>query len=281
MGVNMSKGSGKKRKRDQFSVTIVGIVIYSILLIGIVAGTYLGIKTFYTNHLKKIEAAVTETEEEIENRHKAEAEAAISEKEAEAEEPAEETVEPEQLPERLLDVTSVINRDTMEIDYSQIVATPEKRNPKYAWNEAIFAKLEDVRNPADSPVNTYDFSRKYAVVDGDKKLEFMIYTNPETEKAEKITTKEYCGDDVEVLNYYYDNGNINYVSQYRQTVDIPINPSTKNVQGRYYFSGDTMVKYVFCEDDKATEYRVADMDQYSEGTVSQYDYLEADILNKA
>ncbi len=280
----MSADSEKKRKKDQFSVTIVGIVIYSILLIGIVAGTYLGIKTFYKNHQKKVDEAVAKAEEEIEAKYKAQTDAITEEavKEEVKEEPETvEEVEPEPLPEHLLDVTGVIDKETMVIDYSQIVAEPEKRNEKYAWKDTVFSKLENVQNPAESPVNTFDFSRKFAVVDEDKKLEFMIYTNPENEKVEKITTKEYCGDDVEILNYYYDNGNINYVTQYRQDVDLPIDPSTKQVQSRYYYSGDTMVRYIYCEDDKATEYRASDMDQYSEGTVDQYDYLEASILNKA
>ncbi len=280
----MATDPEKKRKRDQFSVTIVGIVIYSILLIGIVAGTYLGIKTFYKNHQKKVDEAVAKAEEELEERYKAEAQSAITE-EAEEEPPEEEpeVVEevPEELPEHLLDVTGVIDMETMVIDYDQIVAEPKKRNPNYVWQDTVFSRLENVQDPASAPVNTFEFSRKYAVTDEDKKLEFMIFTNPDKGKVEKITTKEYCGDDVEVLNYYYENGNINYVTQYRQTVDVPIDPSTKNVQSRYYFSGDTMVRYIFCEDDKATEYRVSEMDKYSEGTVGQYDYLEAGILNKA
>lgn len=276
----MSTEPGKKRKKDQFSVTIVGIVIYSILLIGIVAGTYLGIKTFYRNHQKKVDEAVAKVEEEIESRIRAEAVPEEEEIPVE-EEPEVVEEEPEVLPEKLLDVTGVIDSETMVIDYEQVVAKPEARNPEYTWKDTVFSKLENVQNPAEAPVNMYELDRKYALVNGDKKLEFMIYTNPETDKAEKITTKEYCGDDVEVVNYYYDNGNINYVSQYRQSVDLPIDPSTKNVQSRYYFYKDTLVRYIFCEEDKATEYRVSDMDQYSEGTVEQYNYLEESVLNKA
>ncbi|MBO4901875.1 MAG: carboxypeptidase regulatory-like domain-containing protein [Lachnospiraceae bacterium] len=278
----MSTDSEKKRKKDQFSVTIVGIVIYSILLIGIVAGTYLGIKTFYKNHQRKVDEAVAQAEEEMENRYREETVAITEEPEPE-EEPEEEIVEeePEPLPERLLDVTGLIDKETMEIDYTQVVAKPEKRNKNYVWKDTVFSKLENVQNPADAAVNTYEFSRKFAVVNTDKKMEFMIFTNPETQKAEKITTKEYCGDDMEILNYYYDNGRINYVTQYRQTVDVPIDLSTKDVQARYYFSGDTMVRFIYCENDSATEYTVADIDKYSEGTVDQYDFLEGDILNRA
>ncbi len=279
----MSTETERKRKRDQFSVTVVGIVIYSVLLIGIVAGTYLGIKTFYKNHQKKVDEAVAQAEEEMEARAKAEMEA-ITEVEEQPEpitEPEPVVEESEQLPERLLDVTGLVNTETMEIDYSQTVAEPEKRDAKKTWKDTVFSRIENVQNPAEAAINAFDLSRKYALVDTDKELEFLVYTNPENNKAEKITTKEYCGEDVEVLNYYYDNGRINYVSQYRQTVDIPVNPSTRSVQARYYYSGDTMVRYIYCEEEHATEYSVADMDKYSEGTIDQYDYLEADILNRA
>lgn len=283
----MSKDAKNKRKRDQFSVTVFGIVIYSVILIAVVAGTYLGIKAFFKNREMIVSEAVKEAEEEMENAQKAKAEEeAQAAKETEdipeaTEEPKQEEIIPEQKPEKLLDVSNLYNRETGEIDYSQTVAEPEKRNEKYAWEDLVFSRIENVGNPAESLVNTYDFSRKYAVVNGDKKLEFQIYTNPDTKKAEKITTKEYCGDDVETINYYYDNGRINYVAQYRSDVDLPVNLSTKDIQSRYYFSGDTMVKYIFCEGDKATEYNVKEIGTYSEGTVGQYDYLEKDILNRA
>ena len=272
-----------KRKRDQFSVTVVGIVIYSIILIAVVAGTYLGIKAFIKNRETIVAEAVKQAEDEMEEAHKAEAQKEVIE-EVPIEEPVEEEpeeVQPEVLPENLLDVTGLYNKETGEIDYSQVVAEPMERNDKYAWSDTVFSRLESVSNPADAPINSYEFSRKYAIVNSDKKLEFQIFTNPDTERAEKITTKEYCGDYVEITNFYYDNGRINYVAQYKADVDLPVNLSTKDIRSRYYYSGDTMVKYIFCEDDKATEYNVKEIESYSEGTVEQYDYLEREMLNKA
>lgn len=283
----MSKEAKNKRKKDQFTVTVFGIVIYSVILIAIVAGTYLGIKALFKNREMVVAEAVKQAEEEMENAHKAEAEEQAAKEAAEAEaeesepEPEPEEIIPEEQPEKILDVSELYNRETGEIDYSQVVAEPEKRNDKYGWEDLVFSRIENVNSPADSLVNTYDFSRRYAVVNGDTKLEFQIYTNPETKKTEKITTKEFCGDDVEITNYYYDNGRINYVAQYRADVDLPVNLSTKDVQSRYYFSGDTMVKYIYCEGDKATEYNVKEIKSYSEGTVDQYDHLEKEILNKA
>ncbi len=287
---NEKETASKKRKRDQFVLTIVGIIIYSVLLIGVVAGTYLGVKTFYKNHMDKVAEAVQAVEDEEEAKRKAEMEAAAKAAEEEAaakaaeeeaaaqEQAAQEAEEPE---EKILDVEEVLNRETWEIDYSQEVATPAKRDASYTWKDAVFSRIENVYSPDQAPVNTYNLSRKLAVTDVDKRLEFLIYSNPETDQVEKITTKEYCGDDIEIISYYYVNGNINYVSQYRQPVELPVNLSTTEITSRYYFDHDTMLKYLYCENNKATEYSAAEIDQYSEGTVQQYDYMEATLLNRA
>lgn len=278
-----------KRKKDQFSITIVGIFIYSILLILVVGGTYLGVKTFYKSRQSAVDQAVRAAEDEAEAKTAAEAEKRAKEAEEAAKaaaeasvQNAEEVTEPEEeLKEKLIDVTELLNQETMEIDYSQEVIRPAKWDGNAKWKDKVFSRLENVSNPSQALVNTYDFSRKFAVKDTDKKLEFMIFTNPETDKTEKITTKEYCGEDVEISSYYYDNGNLNYAIQYRQAVDLPINLSTTEVTSRYYFNRDTMVKYLYCAEGSATEYTVEDFDSYSDGTKEQYRYLEQTILNSA
>ena len=42
-----------------------------------------------------------------------------------------------------------------------------------------------------------------------------------------------------------------------------------------------MVRYIYCKDKTATEYTVGEIDNYSSGTVNQYDYLEQDMINRA
>lgn len=281
---NEKERSVSKRRKDQFSVTIVGIVIYSIALIAIVAGTYIGVKTFLGNRQAVIDEAVAKAEEELEAGAAAGSEAVIEDEptgENTSEETPDEEIVEEDAPENLLDVTGLYNSETGVIDYSQTICEPGERNKKLAWEDKVFSKIENVQAPQSAAVNNYIFSRKYAYNDQDKKMEFLIYTNPDTEKAEKITTREYCGDDIEVINFYYNNGRINYISQYRQDVDIPVNPSTTDVQSRYYFSADTLVKYLFCEGDIATEYNVKEFDNFSEGTIEQFNYMEASMLNKA
>ncbi len=265
-----------KRQKDEFSVTLIGVMIYSVILIAIVAGTYLGIKAVFFNHQKNTEAAaVSKTVEEPEDTQGSENEVLT--------EPAIEEASEEKEPakEEIVDVSSLVNGDNHYIDYDKTLFQPAKRNTALVWEDRVFSKLENVKNPSEASVNAYQFSRKYATREDDKKMEYLVYTNPDTEKIEKITAIEYCGDDVETIDYYYDNGAINYISQHRSIINTPVDISSSAVESRYYFNNDVMVKYSYCKDNKATEYAVSDLKKYSSGTVGQYDYLEETMLNWA
>lgn len=262
----------KKRKKDQFSVTIIGVVIYSILLIFVMAGSYMGIKSIIKNHESKLEA-----QEEVE-----EEEAPIKEVIEEIEEPVEEIVESDdELNEHMIDLSSVCDSNTRYIDYNESFFTPTKRDSSLEWQDSVFSRIENTEHPQESLVNTYDYKRLYGYLLDGTKIVFNVYTNPETELIEKIKTVSYKGDCVEVITYYYNLGNINYIAHYSKRIDSPINIASTEIESRYYFTKDSMVKYVYCAGDIATEYIVSDIDTYSEGTVEQYNYLENHMLNYA
>ena len=112
-------------------------------------------------------------------------------------------------------------------------------------------------------------------------MEFEAYTNPETGKIDKITTIEHCGDYLEILDYYYDNGKINYIAQHQAIINTPIDITSADIIGRYYFNNDTLVKFSAVEDQTAYEYQVSKLNEYSEGAIKQYDYLEDTMINWA
>ncbi|MFT3982632.1 MAG: carboxypeptidase-like regulatory domain-containing protein [Lachnospiraceae bacterium] len=270
------KHAAIKRKKDEFSVTLIGMIIYGVVLIAIVTGTYLGIKSFFSSNEKKNET--TEVINPIEDPE----DTTGSENAVPTEPAAEQTGDGEEpMAEELIDVSSLVNGDNNYIDYSRTVFKPAKRDVTLTWEDRVFSRLENVKNPSEALVNTYQFSRKYAVREDEKKMEYLVYTNSETEKIEKITAIEYCGDDIETIDYYYDNGKINYIAQHRSIINTPVDISSAAVQSRYYFNQDVMVKYSYCEDNKATEYLVSELTKYSSGTVGQYDYLEETLLNWA
>lgn len=261
-----------RKRRDRFSVTIIGIVIYSIILIFVMAGTYIGTKAIIKNYEKKKEAVKQESEE-----------APIKEviEEPEIEEEEEPLLSEDVLNEHAIDLSLVCDNKSRYIDYSEELFTPSKRDKTLIWQDSVFSRIENTEHPQESLVNTFEYKKVYGYLLDGSKIEFGVYINPETDLIEKIRSVSYMGDRVEVISYYYNKGNINYISHYNRGIDVPINIASTEVESRYYFANDEMVKYVYCAGDIATEYVVTDIDTYSEGTVEQFNYMEKHMLNYA
>lgn len=244
---NRRNKAREKRHKDQMSVTIFGIIIYSIVLIGVVVLSYVGFKSAI-NNLKEKQAIIQEEEEraakEAEEKAKAEAEKALEEqKELEEQEAIEEDDD--------------------------------------AYKDTVFSVIENVSDPGNAPVNTFDFARKSMDDETGKLMDYEVYTNPETGKIAKVTSRENCGDLFEITDYYYDDGKVNYIAQYRADTDVPIDISSDKIESRFYFGNDKMLRYIYCEASKATEYSVEDFDLYSEGTIEQYKYMEDMMLENS
>ncbi len=267
-----------KRHKDELSVTLIGMIVYAIILIVIVAGTYLGIKVLFANQQKSLEKDTMEVSSQTKESETVTD--SVEPGESKVQETEEDTTE-ETITEAAVDSVKLVTEDKHYIDYNTTYFEPAKRNASLTWNDKVFSRLENVENPSEAPINSYLFSRKFALREDDKKMEFDIFTNPENKKIEKITAIEYCGEDIEIIDYYYDNGKINYIDQYRSIINTPIDIASAEVLSRYYFNKDVMVKYSYCTDNTVTEYTVADLDRYSSGTVGQYEYLEKTMLNWA
>ena len=258
-----------KKKRDRFSVTIIGVVIYSVCLIGVMVASYIGVKAVLKNYDNRIAAEAEET--------------AVKEDPATNEETPAPTPEAEEEVARdhTMSEDDLKKAQSDEVDYSKELFRPAKRNKSLKWKDSVFSRIENVKDSANAPVNTFDYKRVSVRLTGNESSEYKVYTNPENDLVEKITEIRDCGGNLEVLNYYYDDGSINYVAQYKTYVDKPVNLSSATIESRYYFRNDTLVRYIYCKDGSATQYDVASIDTYSKGTVEQYDYLEKDMINRA
>ncbi len=260
----------EKKNRDRLSVTIIGVVIYSVALIAVMVASYISVKALFRNYDEKMAAQIseqpeTELEEEAEPEPSPEPEEEIED----------EIIDHEMAAEEIADT------ETGVVDYSEIRFRPGERNVNLKWKDSVFSRIENVKDPANAPVNTYDYRRVSVRLPDNDSSEYKIYSNPETEAVEKITEIEHCGDSSQVIDYYYDSGNINYVASYRTYVDKPVDISSADIEHRYYFRNDSLVRYIYCSNGSATEYNVADIDSYSKGTVDQYDYLEQEMINRA
>lgn len=244
------KEAHKKRVKEEKTFTIVAVILYSVLLVFIVISAYIGVKLFITSSKEKI----------LEQEKKAQAASEIKEdiKETE-EEPIEE-----------------VSEESEEDEEAEEVETSSGE-----WVDQVFSIIENPRNSSKAPINTFDVTRMRDINDNDHVLDYTVYASKDYPDLLKVTTTENCGDLYEISDYYFANGKVNYISQYSEVIDIPVNLSTSDIQSRYYFANDKLVRYIYCENEKATEYTKEDFDEYSDGTKDQYDYLEKMMLDKA
>ena len=274
---NGSTDVHNKRNRDQFLVILMGLVGYGLILIAIVIGTFFAVKNVFARKDAEVAQAVSGglTAEETGDEPAAE-EDPKAESTAETEEEPEET----EYNEHSVDVAEYMSGDG-RVDYKRLLFKPGRRDEKLKWRDTVFSVIENVKEPALSAVNGYSMKRKRAYITDDLLQEFLVYVNPQTQETEKITTITHDGDILDIIDYYYDRGNINYAAEHKVSIDVPLDISSGKITSRYYFRNDTLVKYSYCEDDKATVFSAASLGQYSQGTVEQYEFLETDMINKA
>lgn len=234
-----------KRKKDQMAIVAIGLILYSLVLVAILVGSYVGFKMLFTSEDTTVEAD-NETDEIVE------------------------------------DTAGDTETNTLEnVETDEIEVIEEVAEEAGEWKDLVFSRLEKPSDSANAPINKFDFSRKSYITEEGNIINYDIYTNPESKKIEKITSYTATGDVYEIRDFYYDDGDVNYVSEYTESITLPVNIASSMVKSRYYFADDKMVRYIYCEDDNATEYTKADFKIYSEGTIEQYKYLEKDILEKS
>lgn len=260
----------EKKDKDRFSVTIIGVVIYSVVLIAVMVASYVGVKMIFRSYDRKMAIVPDESVQTTEQ---------VQSEPTPTPEPVTEKEDPDL--DHTMPADELINSETQEVDYSITKFKPGRRDPGLKWKDTVFSRIENVGSPSEALVNTYDYRRVSVKLPDNKSSEYKVYTNPDNGKIEKITEINNCGENLDVLDYYYDDGNINYVAEYKTFVDKPINISSADIESRYYFRNDTLVRYIFCKDGNATEYSVANIADYSSGTVDQYDYLEKEMINRA
>lgn len=271
----------EKKNHDRFSITIIGVIVYSIILVMVMVGSYIGVKAVLRNYNKKAEALKESVAEEAPEEEAIEPTPTPTPMPTKAPEKPlpeeEETVQDE----HEVALSEIFDGEQEIVDYSKELYKPGKRDASIKWRDTVFSRIENPKSPMDAPVNSFVYKRLTVPLADNKSSDYKIYTNPETGVIEKITEVMDCGDSLEVLDYYYDLGNLNYVAQYRTYVDKPVPISSSEIESRYYFRNDVLVRYIYCSDGTATEYALADMDSYSDGTIDQYDFLEKDIINRA
>lgn len=279
----------EKRKRDTFSITIPGMIIICVSLILIIVGSYIGAKTLLKNKEERdiLAAARMKLEEEAAAKEQAELAGKEQEQEEEEKKKAEEKAAQEALEEQEakvdeheMDISKIVDEEG-KVDYGKILFKPGKSDPTLSWSDEVFVSLENLDDPKSAGVNSLIQSKvSFYTVEG-KKIALYAYSEPESGVIVKIREVTYTPDTSDITEYYYKNGKLNYSIQYSSFGDIPVDISGGIVSSRYYFRNDCMLKYLYCKDGVATEYNIKELENYSEGTVGNYEYLEGSIINMA
>lgn len=271
-----------KRQKDQFSVLIMGIIAYTIVLLLVVFGTYLGVKHIFRKHdlEEYAKAAKKATEEIIQRQETKELEEPEEEVKATSiPEPAPKEPE-ESVQEHILEKTKYSDKDGV-VDFAAEVARPGKREEGLKWKDTVFTRLEQPKNPKNAPINKLSYKRLFVRSKDNEDIELDVFFDMESDLVEKVTQITSQADGLNTTDFYYDDGRINYVAVYDEIIDVPTDWASAEYTSKYYFAKDVLVEYEYFEDGETTEYSLKDMDTYSKGTVATYDSLEKEMLNRA
>lgn len=278
-------------KKKGGSKALVGLLIAAIVLVLLGGGGFLA-WILLSGSDESVESSKTEkvqTEEIIET----EAEEA-NEEEAEDALEGQEAVEPEEeiVPVGLLSDSELAktiakyntgDASSISIDVYAENYTPGTRNTGFAWDKTLFYTLEDVDpdSAADGKINGYNIARKMLRnASTGNQMEYEIYTNPTTNKVNKIVSIEYYQDYLEITDYYYDDyGKVSFIFVRNDVNYIPSYAVPTKDGQRFYFNSDCMTKWRVVTGGLQTNYVIgaasAGEGYNPNGTVFQYSALEA------
>lgn len=164
------------------------------------------------------------------------------------------------------------------IDYSAVKYKPGVRNEKL--------KAPSVEDDIDNSIldcnqKTIRMYRK----DNGATIDFVVYTEKDSNKISKIISTEYGSDGRNITNFYFKDGSLNYVFEYMDDL-YGLTYSGDELSGlKCYFAEDTMVECYELAPAIAkksiTPYLVEDYGKYDELTQTEFDNLEANMINQA
>ncbi|MBQ8665382.1 MAG: hypothetical protein IJ526_00615, partial [Lachnospiraceae bacterium] len=124
-----------KKNKDRFTVTIIGVLVYSAALIAVMVGSYIGVKAIFRNHDKKLAEINAEQTEEV-----------AEESEVTATPTPEPEIEDDEITDHEMSPEELTDSETGVIDYSITRFKPGKRNKNLKWKDTVFSRIENVND---------------------------------------------------------------------------------------------------------------------------------------
>ena len=151
--------------------------------------------------------------------------------------------------ESFLQVVHWLNMNEVTLNTINVYANnyrPNARDNQLTWDSELFYKLEDIdqKSSTDGLINGYLVEKRQLMNEETGNLmEYEIYSNQETNEVNKIVSIEYIDDKLEIIDYYYDKGKVNFIFKRQDSVYTPTYASRDKVGERYYFNNDVMTKW--------------------------------------
>lgn len=168
------------------------------------------------------------------------------------------------------------------------------KQPGMTWDSSLFYWLEDVNTS--SPDDGYIASCRVTKTllrdaQSQKLCQYEIYSDPVSGAIYKIVSIEETDGGLNLVDYYYQNGQPNFIFQRGDTVYTPTYATIEKVGERYYFNNETMVRWRMIRNPgEIGEYTLSPREvKYSQGDYyaesdelrNIYDGVELRMLNAA
>lgn len=163
------------------------------------------------------------------------------------------------------------------------------------WDESLFYWLEDIdiNSDEDGNIARCPISKRYMknAANGNS-IEYEVYRDAESEEIYKIVGIEQQGNTLLLTDYYYQNGNVNFIFVRYDSVYTPTYATFNKIGERFYFSNDVMARWrSIAEPGKVEEctlnvredayYTQKDYFALPEEERQAYDEIESVMLNEA
>ena len=184
--------------------------------------------------------------------------------------------------------------DVAWVDITAQNYTAGAKQPGMTWDSSFFYWLEDVNtNSPDDGYIAYCKVTKTLLRDAQsqKLRQYEVYSDPASGAIYKIVSIEEVEGGLSLVDYYYQNGQPNFIFSRGDTVYTPTYATIEKVGERYYFNSEVMVRWrMIREPGVIGEYVLTPGDVwYSQGDYyaendelrSIYDDVELRMLNAA
>ncbi len=168
---------------------------------------------------------------------------------------------------------------------------PNKRDNSLEWDDSLFYRLEDIYSDKDDDgqINFYTVEKKQLLNEVTENImEYEIYRNPDNKEVNKIVSIEYRNDNLEIVDYYFSEGKINFIFMRTDSSYTPTYASRDKMGQRFYFNNDVLLKwreiYVPLQVDDYTISPAENSNYYndlSNDKKNAYDEAEIKMINAA